>query len=128
APLGATSLPSIISGSANVALKACPVWLALDPSVSPRRTVRTVPAGTMVGPAIAPFAPPLVAVAPDFMPPALLAVVLVPLAVLAFAGCSLFELPLQPINVNKAAAVAVKNKRRIVFFLSDFEMPNNDGE
>src|SRR5207302_10907579 len=40
-----TVFPSTITGSATVAEKLCPALLSLELSVSPRRTVITVPAG-----------------------------------------------------------------------------------
>ena len=46
---GMTVLPSASTGSASVAEKDCPAWLSLELSVSPRRTVRTVPAGITIG-------------------------------------------------------------------------------
>src|SRR5581483_2663419 len=49
APEGITSLPSTWTGSARVAVKDCPAWLVLELSASPRRTVRTVPAGITTG-------------------------------------------------------------------------------
>ncbi|PYP88238.1 MAG: hypothetical protein DMG65_15330 [Candidatus Angelobacter sp. Gp1-AA117] len=45
APLSITVLPSTVIGSATVAEKSWPAWLLFELSVSPRRTVTTVPAG-----------------------------------------------------------------------------------
>jgi hypothetical protein len=65
----------------------------------------------------APAFAPLLVVAPFALPPGaepLEADCEVPFAPEAVAGWSLEELPLHPANVNKAAAVAAMNKRRIV--------------
>src|SRR5437763_10625688 len=45
APRSTRVLPSTVTGSATVAEKPCPAWLDFELSVSPRRTVMTVPAG-----------------------------------------------------------------------------------
>src|SRR6476646_73942 len=45
APLSITVFPSTATGSATVAEKPCPALLSLELSVSPRRTVITVPTG-----------------------------------------------------------------------------------
>ena len=54
-PEGIAVLPSTSTDVATVPEKACPDWLAFEPSVSPSRTVSTVPAGTTMGFEIAAF-------------------------------------------------------------------------
>jgi len=54
-PEGIAVLPSTSTDVATVPEKACPDWLAFEPSVSPSRTVSTVPAGTTTGFEIAAF-------------------------------------------------------------------------
>src|ERR1700693_3986689 len=49
APVGITVLPSTASGLASVAVKLWPGALILEPTACPRRTVSTVPAGTING-------------------------------------------------------------------------------
>src|SRR5215475_2485612 len=49
APDGITVWPSTSTGVATVAENDCPASLLLELSVSPRRTVSTVPAGTTIG-------------------------------------------------------------------------------
>jgi len=49
APAGIAVLPSTETALAKVAEKVCPGELILEPTASPRRTVRTVPAGTTKG-------------------------------------------------------------------------------
>src|SRR5256885_2292112 len=46
-PEGITTLPFTCTGCATVAENPCPSWLLFELSVSPRRTVITVPAGTV---------------------------------------------------------------------------------
>src|SRR5436305_3355061 len=47
APAGMTSLPSTTTGSATVASKLWPGWLIFEPRASPKRTLSTVPSGTV---------------------------------------------------------------------------------
>jgi len=54
-PEGIAVLPSTSTDVATVPEKACPDWLAFEPSVSLSRTVSTVPAGTTTGFEIAAF-------------------------------------------------------------------------
>src|SRR5271166_2196451 len=53
APSGIAVLPSITTELARVPGKLWPAWLILDPTAWPRRTVRAVPAGMMIGSAFA---------------------------------------------------------------------------
>src|SRR5207244_13163476 len=48
APLGATTLPSTTTGVATLALNWSPELLSCDPTAFARRTVMTVPAGTVI--------------------------------------------------------------------------------
>src|ERR1700691_231029 len=49
APAGIAVWPSTITSLSRVAVKVCPVWLALEPRSSVIRMVRGVPAATMMG-------------------------------------------------------------------------------
>src|SRR5262249_1652087 len=80
APFSITVLPSTTTGSATVAANPCPALLLLELSVSPRRTVITVPAGMVMAsltglpaadllPALPPAALPPAALPPEAFPP-----------------------------------------------------------
>src|SRR5712692_2612167 len=48
APLGTTTFPPTSTGVATLELKWSPEWLNLDPTALARRTVMTVPAGSVI--------------------------------------------------------------------------------
>src|SRR5205807_3672077 len=74
APFSITVFPSTSTGSATVAEKLCPALLSLELSVSPNRTVITVPAGmvTVCGAGLLAEVLPPADLLPAAVPPAAL--------------------------------------------------------